>query len=305
MFNIKSNTAHDLYHWFKSGLGDPPDPMEHAAIANEIFFRLFGLTADRRVMEPGQRLQESDIIRLKKAQQRLNRGEPVQYVTGVCEFLDHPIYVQPGILIPRPETEGLVLWLIQGMTERKGEGAGESNQGMKSRPTILDIGTGSGCIAIALASRLRGHEIKACDINEKIVQVARRNAMINKVFIDFFICNILSAGANRVVGGSLDCVVSNPPYVRESEKGGMAGNVLDHEPSSALFVPDDDPLLYYRAISYLSIQWLRPGGQLYFEINEAMGAESIEVVRQCGFEHVAVKKDIHGKDRYLKALKPR
>lgn len=296
MVDIKSNTVHDLYKWFRDGLGDPPEPREHTVIANEVFFRFFGLTPDRRIGNPGQRLQESDIILLKKTQQRLNKGEPIQYVTGICDFLDHSIYVQPGILIPRQETEGLALWVIQEIAE-------SSREDMR-KLRILDIGTGSGCIAIALARRLNDYEMKACDISEIILQVAKYNAMINNVYIDFFICDVLSAESNKVINTSLDCVVSNPPYVRESEKEGMAGNVLGHEPLSALFVPDDDPMLYYRGISNLSMQWLRPGGRLYFEINEAMGKECIDLVRSQGFENVAVKEDIHGKDRYLRAFKP-
>ncbi len=296
MSDFKSNKISDLYQWFKSGLSDTPGEREQKAISNEVFFRFFGLSADQRILQADKRLPESDIVLLKKVQRRLNQGEPIQYITGITDFLSHLIYVQPCVLIPRQESEGLVLWLKENLWEL----IRQANRKIR----ILDVGTGSGCIAIALAAAFPDQEIMACDINKEILQVAKHNALINNTYINFFIFDVLSEDINIVLGESLDVVVSNPPYVRESEKPGMATRVLSHEPAKALFVPDDDALLFYRAISLKAMQWLVPGGRTYFEINEALGSQCVKQLEQAGYLEISIKKDIHGRERYLRARKP-
>lgn len=296
MSDFKSNKIHDLYHWFKNGLKDDHGEREQAAIANEVFFRFFGLSATQRILEAEKRLPESDIVILKKVQRRLNMGEPVQYITGVTDFLNHPIHVRPGILIPRQETEGLVLWLKETIEADK--------RGGDKGCHILDVGTGSGCMAITLASVFPDHQVMACDISEEILEVAKHNALINSVNINFFVLDILSEETPDGLGVSVHYIISNPPYVRESEKAGMAGSVTGHEPSQALFVPDNNPLIYYRAIAAGAMQWLTPGGWVFFEINEALGSQCVALLKQAGFLETSIKQDIHDRDRYLRARKP-
>ncbi len=296
MHRLKSNTVRDLYHWFIDGLSDAFHDKEKQGISGEVFFRVFGFGADQRILEAEKLVSESRIVHLKKIQNRLNRGEPLQYILGVTAFLDYSIYVRPGVLIPRHETEELVVLALKGLEETAGR--------IKNKLRILDVGTGSGCIAIALSAAFPGNEIRACDLDEAILQLAKHNALINNVVVDFFVCDVLSGDNNNVLGGSLDMVISNPPYVRESEKASMGVNVLSHEPFNALFVPDNDPLLFYRAIAARSMQWLRCGGLLYFEINEALGMECAEVIMNSGFHDVCIRQDIHGKDRFISARKP-
>jgi len=296
MTDFKSNKIHDLYHWFKNGLEDDLGEREQTAIANEVFFRFFGLSATQRILEVEKRLPESDIVILKKVQRRLNLGEPVQYITGVTDFLNHPIHVRRGILIPRQETEGLVLWLQEKIEADK--------RGGDKGCHILDVGTGSGCMAIALASAFPFHQVLACDISEEILEVAKHNALVNNVNINNFVLDVLSEEARKGLGVSVDYIISNPPYVRESEKTGMADSVTGREPSQALFVPDNDPLIYYRAIAARAMQWLTPGGWVFFEINEALGNQCLQQMAQAGFLETSIKQDIHDRDRYLRARKP-
>ncbi len=294
MIGLKSNRIGDIYHWFKSLMLEISDAKERSAVADEVIFRFFNIRRVQRVAFPEKRLPESDIVRLKKAANRLNRGEPVQYVTGFTDFLGHTIAVRPGVLIPRPETEELALWMINDVKAC----CQKANSPLK----ILDIGTGSGCIAIALAAGLPGSSLIATDIDQQVLQVAKYNALNNNVNIDFLIQNVLVGGDNVVDHNSLDIVVSNPPYVRESEKAMMAINVLDYEPPTALYVPDDDPLLYYKAIARKASKWLKQGGSLYVEINENLSAECRNLLLDAGFSEATIKKDIHGKDRFVRAL---
>lgn len=295
--DLQTNRVHDLYLWFKEGLTIPCDQNERNAITNEVFFRLLDISPEQRIINHERRLPESGIMKLSKALDRLNGGEPVQYITGVTDFLDQAIHVKPGVLIPRPETEELAIWLQQHIRER----AGDPPVPMR----ILDVGTGSGCIAIALAAGLPDHEVLACDMDEKILQVAKHNAKINNQNIGFFQCDIVDDSKHsKILSGSLDVVVSNPPYVRESEKTAMKDHILFYEPGKALFVPDHDPLLFYRAITKQSWQWLKPGGWIFYEINEAMGQSLHEMMNDLGFQEIRIKQDIHDKDRFLCARKP-
>ncbi len=295
MKNPKSNSLQDVFRWFEEGLYYIHEPRERRAVSDMVFTHLFSLPAQERVLQAGKRLSESQIVSLMRWKKRLNAGEPVQYLTGECYFLDHRIRVETLVLIPRPETEGLVLWMCKDLVAR----------GLKSDAhlRILDVGTGSGCIAIALASFFSKSRVMACDKDQEILTLAAANAARNQVEIDCFECNLLSPEPGQMPPASLDVVVSNPPYVRESEKAGMERHVWAHEPSAALFVPDKDPLLYYRAICRLASHWLRPGGMLYFEMNEALGVDMIGLARSSGFREVVVREDHHGKDRYLGAMK--
>ena len=201
-----------------------------------------------------------------------------------------PITVNKQVLIPRPETEELVSWIIEDID--------------KNEATILDIGTGSGCIAISLAKKLNNAVVSAIDISTRAIEVAKKNTLINNVNIEFSRVDVLNFEADLDLHhkweSKFDIIVSNPPYVRMQEKKLMKLNVIDHEPDIALFVEDDDPLLFYRKISQLSKQYLRHNGTLYLEINEYLGLEMEKMLNKAGFKHVLLKKDMFGKNRMIK-----
>jgi len=218
---------------------------------------------------------------------RLKTYEPIQYILGETEFFDLKLKVNPNVLIPRPETEELVNWIL------------ESEIAQQSK--ILDIGTGSGCIGLALKANLPESVVLGIDISEKALETARNNAQSNNLDVIFKKADILHFDANN--WAEPDVVVSNPPYVRDSEKQLMQKNVLDFEPVGALFVPDDDPLLFYSAIAEFSIKRLRKSGFLFLEINEYLGAEIKELLEDVGFRHVEIKMDLFGKNRMIRCQK--
>lgn len=227
--------------------------------------------------------QKIDVI-LKRL---LNR-EPIQYIFSEAYFQGMTLKVSPDTLIPRPETEELVDIIIK-----------ENNH---SDLRILDIGTGSGAIAIALARALRFPVVDAIDISSRAIDIAKENAISLKVKINFMIKDILSI--ENPPENIYDIIVSNPPYITNEEKTSMEVNVLDYEPHSALFVPDNEPLLFYTAISSYAKQALKPGGRIYFEINNKFGKETANLLSDCGFTSVNITKDMYGLDRFVSAIKP-
>ncbi len=266
---------------------------EASAIAREVFLRILLLSPDQRVLKANETIPLSSQNMLHDALRQLLTGKPVQYVTGVCSFLDLELKVEPGVLIPRAETEELVSWV-----------ASELESSNQERPAaILDIGTGSGCIALSLAKRLPKARVSACDISPQALKVAKENARLNHVKVGFFACNILdvSMDSAHFYPHRYECIVSNPPYVRQSEMKWMRPNVLDFEPGQALFVDDSDPLLFYRAIGRLALHALKPGGMLFFEINEYLSAETSELLKQLGYKNIEARSDLYGKPRFLKA----
>ncbi|TVZ53256.1 peptide chain release factor N(5)-glutamine methyltransferase [Dokdonia sp. Hel_I_53] len=224
---------------------------------------------------------------LKEVLNRLEQSEPIQYIIGSTEFYGLKFLVNPATLIPRPETEELVAWVLESIREN-----------VKSKTNILDIGTGSGCIAIAIAAHDKTANVSAVDISKDALMTARENALTNNVEVDFTHKDILKATKlDRVY----DIFVSNPPYIRALEKAEMRDNVLLNEPDSALFVPDDDPLIFYRKIAQLAYKNLAKDGILFFEINEYLGAEMLYLLKEIGFNNLVLKKDIFGKERMIKA----
>ena len=219
--------------------------------------------------------------------ERLKRYEPIQYVIGDTEFYGLEFKVNPSALIPRPETEELVAWIID---EHK----------KKQQISILDIGTGSGCIAVALAKHLVNATVYALDVSLEALSLAKENALTNDVNVEFIEADIFDWNFGDL---QFDVIVSNPPYVRELEKEAMSANVLDHEPHLALFVKDDDALLFYRTITKVANKILKPNGQLYFEINESLGKHTNDLLSNSGFSNVELKKDHFQKDRMIKAIK--
>ena len=224
---------------------------------------------------------------LDKMLSRLRKNEPIQYVLGKETFCGLDFEVDSNVLIPRPETRELVEWIV---ADRK----------LDASCSILDIGTGSGCISISLAKFLSGAEVEAWDISEGALDVARRNAVRNAVEVLFRQQDVLYAlpGDTRY-----DVIVSNPPYITEKEKLDMDANLLDWEPFTALFVPDADPLLFYRKIAELGLSMLNIGGALYFEINRAYGQETLRMLEGLSYKQIELRKDEWGNDRMVKACK--
>lgn len=217
---------------------------------------------------------------------RLQQFEPIQYIIGETEFFGIPFIVNSNTLIPRPETEELVELII--------------NENNTDNLDILDIGTGSGCIAISLAKHMKKCNVSAWDIDSKTLEVATLNARKNKVSITFEEIDVLKEISNTK---QYDIIVSNPPYVLDSEKKEMSENVLEYEPHKALFVSDSDPLLFYKRIADIGLQHLKPQGKIYFEINRSKGVETITMLQNKGYKNIELHKDLSGNDRMIKAEK--
>lgn len=265
-------------------------PLHGVAEARAIVYALledvFGLSKTDVLLGRFEGLSATEKARFKECAARLSQGEPLQYVVGTAPFGDLRFEVTPSTLIPRPETLELVEWVA-------------ADEQVRPALRLLDIGTGSGCIAISLASLLPQATVSAWDISAEALAVARRNAERNGVTVDFKQVDVLHVTEAE----TYDCIVSNPPYICEAEKAEMTDSVLLHEPHTALFVPNTDPLRFYRAIAQLALSNLSPGGTLYFEINRAYGAETCNLLRDLGFCDVELRKDFYGNDRMVKAGK--
>lgn len=232
-------------------------------------------------------LSIKESLQLTEFSNQLTTGKPVQYILGETIFYDCKIKLNSSTLIPRPETEELVDLIIRENKDYKGN--------------IIDFGTGSGCIAIALAVNLPFSQLTGIDISEDALKIARENSDLNKVIVSFIKEDILDFRKDAV--GKAGIIVSNPPYVRNSEKKHMGRNVLDFEPHEALFVPDSDPLKYYKALLDLADYLLLPGGLIYFEINEAMGKPLVNLTESHGFSDIKIVLDINNKERIIKGRK--
>ncbi len=236
--------------------------------------------------------QETQIF---KALSELKSEKPIQHILGTSYFMDLDFKVNEQVLIPRPETEELVRWILDDVTHR--------NQPL----TLLDMGTGSGCIPIALAKNISNATVTALDISSDALQIAKENAKTHSVTIGFFQADILKLKFEFGLGLELelnfDIIVSNPPYVRELEKESMHTNVIDHEPKIALFVPNEDPLQFYKAIVKYASDHLNAKGCLYLEINQYLGTEMISLLEEYGFSSIELRKDMFGNDRMLKGIK--
>ncbi|MDG1729073.1 MAG: peptide chain release factor N(5)-glutamine methyltransferase [Algibacter sp.] len=238
------------------------------------------------VIEPDYTIDDTESI--LKALELLQQQKPIQYIIGETEFFGLPFKVNKNVLIPRPETEELVERVIKQADHSK-------------HIKILDIGTGSGCIAIALAKNLPNAEVYALDVSTKALKIAKYNAEFNAVHIEFVEADILKI--RHVQDLKFDIIVSNPPYIREQEKTFMKPNVLNNEPHLALFVQDENPLIFYEAITHFAVSNLIEQGMLYFEINEYLGKNMIELLNDNNFRDIELKQDIFKKDRMIKGIK--
>lgn len=267
---------------------------EARAIARILIEELFGLSYTDIVCGATDQLSADDTLRLDTAVRRIEQGEPLQHVLGYADFCGNHFGVNASVLIPRPETE----WLVD-EGERLMNGA--SNAAPSAPKRILDIGTGSGCIAISLKLRLGEAYVEAWDISEEALRTAESNAKALKAEVAF--CKRDALRAEESVA-PWDLIVSNPPYICDSERADMDDNVLLHEPHTALFVPDDDPLRFYRAIARYALRSLNNGGSLLFECNTRYAEATGKMMREMGFENVTVNDDCFGLPRFVKGSSP-
>ena len=249
-------------------------------------------------------LSADDQTELGKIMLRLEKGEPVQYIIGVADFYGRQFHVEPGVLIPRPETEELCRILVEGGGKKE---EGEfSQKGLSPLCEILDIGTGSGCIAITLALEIPNAKVTAWDISDDALRIAIANAKALGASVTFEQCDVLNKSLTSHLSpltSNYDLIVSNPPYICRNEADGMAKNVLDYEPHLALFVPDEDPLLFYRAIAQYAIKALKPQGSLFFEINPLYASSLSQLLSTMSCYDIKTLPDQFGKLRFLKATK--
>lgn len=262
---------------------------EARAIALLMLEKVCGMSVAEALTGNGKEIGHEEA--LQEMATRIAHGEPVQYVLGEADFCGLTLNVEPGVLIPRSETEELVEWAAETFKTARAEGRGK----------VVDIGTGSGCIAIALAHRLPQAQVEAWDVSEEALRIASGNAKRNRAEVVFKKVNVLEDGLDGQE--SYDMMVSNPPYICKEEAQDMETNVLEHEPHLALFVPDDDPLLFYRRIAELGRLMLKENGHIFFEINRRFGTETVEMLQKLNYRDVELRKDQYGNDRMVKAIK--
>jgi len=237
---------------------------------------------------------------LQIATKQLEQEIPIQYIIGKTEFFGLPFHVNKEVLIPRPETEELVEQVLKKVSLIKTCNSSKNETIKEKQLKVLDIGTGSGCIAISLKKQLPSSEVSALDVSNKALRVAKKNAFLNNVDINFVHQDILKTND---LDKLYDVIISNPPYVRELEKKEIKNNVLNNEPHLALFVDNKNPLLFYNKIAELAKKFLIKNGQLHFEINQYLGKETIKLLAEKGFKNIQLKKDIFGNDRIITAFK--
>lgn len=274
-------------------LAEGQSRLEHIYEAREVRALVMGLTAHATGIPPGELMLHFEaemppeaLSFAERGIERLLAGEPLQYILEHVHFYGLEFRVTPEVLIPRPETEELVAWVL--------ESCPVSDQDLH----VLDVGTGSGCIAITLAWKRNAWSVYALDKYPAALEVAQRNAVKYRVAVAFFQSDIL---AEQVELPQLDVMVSNPPYIPQSEKAGLSRNVRDYEPPHALYVPDEDPLIFYRRIAQLGQEMLRPRGWLFFEVHADLGHQVQALVESLGYQQVVLKKDISGRIRMLRA----
>lgn len=263
-----------------------------------------GLQRIDTVLQPNYPIEQSKLSSLKKITNRLLKEEPIQYIIGKTEFFGFPFFVNKNTLIPRPETEELVNWVIEEVIKLRDTTTTKQNKNRIDEIStnrnikILDIGTGTGCIPITLAKKLNNVSISAIDVSDEALIIAKKNAKLNNVNISFIKRDILET---ETLNDKYDIIISNPPYVRELEKENIKNNVLQNEPHLALFVPNENPLLFYKKIAELAKNHLTKKGLLFFEINQYLANETLTILSELNFTSTKLKKDIFKNDRMIKA----
>ena len=283
---VPSNLVKDIRNHYCEQLCSIYDKDEANAMILILLEHYFSIDRVKMALEPQLRLSESEMLTFHFAVKDLLKNKPIQYIIGETEFCDLKFKVNENTLIPRPETSELVMKIVN------------RQQSTDNRLcSILDIGTGSGCIAISLAKMISGSKVFALDISEKALEVAKGNAINNDADVTFIHDNILSL--KNKIDTKFDIIVSNPPYVRELEKAEMRDNVLNWEPHNALFVSDNDPLIFYRKILEFAKTHLKENGEVWFEINEYLGKEMTDLCTEMGFSQIETLNDFRGKERIL------
>jgi release factor glutamine methyltransferase len=291
MFLCCMETVKDAYHEFRLTLAPLYGVQEADAIASMVLTDLTGYSKAKLKAFVNDPLNEAEQQRAHEVLKELATGKPVQYVLGHAHFYGLDFKVSSAVLIPRPETEELVQWILETM---KG-----------SQPqTVLDIGTGSGCIPITIKYERLDSKLFAIDISPDALAVAQANAHVNNVEVKFVEADVLNLQAAEIINQTYHIIVSNPPYVTETDKLQMHTNVTDFEPHTALFVSDTNPLIFYKAITDFASEHLFPGGYLFFEINESYGMETLEMMKQKGFVNAELRQDMMSKDRMIRAQWP-
>ena len=281
---VQSNELSELLDYFKRKLKDIYDDREIENIFYLMCDYQFGVSKVM-VRTQGKRLSESELLKIRSVVRRLQEHEPIQQIIGETEFCGCRIKLNKNVLIPRPETEELVRLVTTSI-----------DPGIN----IVDIGTGSGCIPIAIKKTFPSASIFGIDVSEEAVQLAESNAELNELEINFKCLDILEEDLSDLP--KFDCIVSNPPYIPFSDKEQMNQNVLEYEPHIALFVPNDDALIFYKRIAELGLDFLNNEGKLFFEIHEDLGESVKDLLQRIGYRDVVIHKDLQGKDRFASAI---
>ena len=283
---VPSNLVKDIRKYYCELLCSLYEKDEANAMILILFKYYFNIDRVRMVLEPDLRLSESEMLKIHFAVKDLLKNKPIQYVTGETEFCDLKFKVNENVLIPRPETAEMISKIVN-----------SQHSTVNNHCSIIDIGTGSGCIAISLAKMISNSNVYALDISEEALKIAKENAFNNNVNVSFIHDDILNLKNN--IETKFDIIVSNPPYVRELEKVEMHNNVLKWEPHKALFVSDNDPLIFYRSILEFAKTHLKDNGEVWFEINEYLGKEMSDLCHELGFSNVKIHKDFRDRDRVM------
>ena len=287
---VVSNTYDSVKSYFIERLSEQFSEREIGFFTKEATKKRLKISDTDLILQKDIRFSESDLLYFRSIVKRLQNQEPFQYIIGETFFYDLLIRCDERALIPRPETEELVDWIVQ---------SSNKNQSYE----ILDVCTGSGCIALAIRSILKSSNVSATDISPEAIALAKKNAMLLGFEIQFFQDNALVDESDLFLENSMDIIVSNPPYIPLKDKISMEKNVLDFEPHLALFVSDESPLIFYQAIAEKGIRILKSGGMLFFELHESYAEQTKELVLALGFDEVEIKQDLQGKNRMLKAKK--
>ncbi|HTL80545.1 MAG TPA: peptide chain release factor N(5)-glutamine methyltransferase [Bacteroidia bacterium] len=283
---IASNKISDIASFFREELSALYEREEIDRFAEFCFGDFSAITKVDLLLEPGRTVSESELLKYNFAVKDLKKGRPIQYILGNAHFLGMKFKVNEDVLIPRPETEELVMMVV------------EKCKNFPGTISLIDIGTGSGCIAVSLKKKLEHCHVYAIDVSPAALEVAKENAEMLDAEIHFSQVNILDEPSRDKLP-PVSVIVSNPPYVKYSEKEKMERNVTEYEPHQALFVNDEDALVFYRAIAEFGKKKLKPNGKIFVEINENLGIETALLFQRSGYAHVELKKDLQGKERFI------
>lgn len=292
-------TIRDISALFRQSLAALYDIRETDALSLLVVSEVLEISAAKVKAFPELELTPAQAEKITRILTELQTGKPIQYILGYTEFYGLPFKVNPSVLIPRPETEELVEWAISTM----GSLQLTTDSLQLAGRNILDIGTGSGCIAITLKKNLPGFAVSAIDISPEALQTAKDNAQLNTVDVNFIQDDILNPTHHTLLTPRYSLIISNPPYVTLADKQQMHTNVTDFEPHTALFVPEDDPLIFYKAIAGFASAHLEQNGLLFLEINESYGEQTVELLKHNRFTNIELKKDMSGRDRMVKGTR--